>query len=135
MMYKSSPVLKSLTVLSCLAFYFNHISYLAVGRFDYAYNMKANIVTGKPTFFEFSAHWKCSSSHLFRSRYRHWISLDCLVLSCASHSSICKENVAIPSDGRCRITAGSQRFCTNFLDVRRSFSLAFGHCTINGHFL
>lgn len=28
-------------------FFINHFAYLSVGRFDYQYNMKANILTGK----------------------------------------------------------------------------------------
>lgn len=46
MLYKSSNLLKSLIVFSCGFFYINHLSYLAVGRFDYSYNMKANVATG-----------------------------------------------------------------------------------------
>uniref|UniRef100_A0A182M7J0 Post-GPI attachment to proteins factor 3 n=1 Tax=Anopheles culicifacies TaxID=139723 RepID=A0A182M7J0_9DIPT len=30
----------------CVLFFINHFSYLSIGRFDYSYNMKVNIVTG-----------------------------------------------------------------------------------------
>lgn len=46
MLRKSSTLLKSFLVFTCAFFYINHFSYLAVGRFDYSYNMKANVVTG-----------------------------------------------------------------------------------------
>lgn len=49
MLYKSSTWLKSLIVACCTFFYINHLSYLAVGRFDYSYNMKANVITGNVT--------------------------------------------------------------------------------------
>lgn len=38
--------MKILLTISSLMFFINHFAYLAVGRFDYNYNMKANIITG-----------------------------------------------------------------------------------------
>ncbi|KAL1399798.1 hypothetical protein pipiens_007947 [Culex pipiens pipiens] len=46
MIHRQSKYLKGLFSLACIVFFVNHFSYLSVGRFDYAYNMKANIVTG-----------------------------------------------------------------------------------------
>ncbi|XP_065074477.1 post-GPI attachment to proteins factor 3 [Ochlerotatus camptorhynchus] len=46
MIHRKSMYLKGLFSFVCIVFFINHFSYLSVGRFDYAYNMKANIVTG-----------------------------------------------------------------------------------------
>lgn len=37
---------KALVSLLSIGFFVNHFTYLSVGRFDYSYNMKANIITG-----------------------------------------------------------------------------------------
>ncbi|XP_053688104.1 post-GPI attachment to proteins factor 3 [Sabethes cyaneus] len=46
MIHRKTKYLRALFSVLCLVFFVNHFSYLSVGRFDYAYNMKANIVTG-----------------------------------------------------------------------------------------
>lgn len=46
MCYRWSMLVKSIFVLTCVFFFMNHFSYLIVGRFDYSYNMKANVITG-----------------------------------------------------------------------------------------
>ncbi|XP_031640517.1 post-GPI attachment to proteins factor 3 [Contarinia nasturtii] len=46
MVHWSKIWVKSLISLGSILFFLNHFSYLSVGRFDYQYNMKANILTG-----------------------------------------------------------------------------------------
>lgn len=51
MIHRRSHYLKGIFSLICIVFFVNHFSYLSIGRFDYAYNMKANIVTGESLFY------------------------------------------------------------------------------------
>lgn len=49
MLHWTSKKVKAFISLIVFVFFVNHFAYLSVGRFDYAYNMKANIVTGIAT--------------------------------------------------------------------------------------
>lgn len=44
--HKKSMTFKLIISLIALFYYLNHFAYLSAGRFDYSYNMKANIATG-----------------------------------------------------------------------------------------
>jgi hypothetical protein len=46
MIHRKSFWLKGFITAFFLLFFFNHFAYLSTGRFDYRYNMEANIVTG-----------------------------------------------------------------------------------------
>lgn len=47
MLHWTSSIVKTLISLGSFLFFINHFVYLSVGSFDYSYNMKANIITGK----------------------------------------------------------------------------------------
>jgi post-GPI attachment to proteins factor 3 len=47
LIHRKSKIVQSTVSLSCFIFFVNHFKYLIVGRFDYNYNMKANLVTGE----------------------------------------------------------------------------------------
>lgn len=47
MLHWTSGLVKGLISIVSFIFFVNHFAYLSVGRFDYQYNMKANILTGK----------------------------------------------------------------------------------------
>lgn len=46
MLHKSSNYTKAAVTLMGMFYFLKHFAYLSVGRFDYQYNMKANILTG-----------------------------------------------------------------------------------------
>ncbi|XP_035905914.1 post-GPI attachment to proteins factor 3 [Anopheles stephensi] len=46
MIHRTSVFVRGTFSFLCVLFFINHFSYLSIGRFDYTYNMKANIVTG-----------------------------------------------------------------------------------------
>lgn len=49
MLHWTSKKVKAFIGLIVFLFFVNHFAYLSMGRFDYAYNMKANVVTGIAT--------------------------------------------------------------------------------------
>lgn len=49
MLHWTSKKVKTVISLTLFIFFVNHFAYLSVGRFDYAYNMKANVLTGIAT--------------------------------------------------------------------------------------
>lgn len=46
MLHWTSALCKGFISLVGITFFINHFAYLSIGRFDYQYNMKANILTG-----------------------------------------------------------------------------------------
>lgn len=46
MLHWTPGFIKALISLVSAMFFVNHFAYLSVGRFDYQYNMKTNIITG-----------------------------------------------------------------------------------------
>lgn len=46
MCHNRSWVVRGLVTLFCLLFFVNHFVYLSVGKFNYAFNMKINVITG-----------------------------------------------------------------------------------------
>lgn len=47
MIHRTSGFIKAFISLASITFFVNHFAYLSDGRFDYQYNMKTNIITGK----------------------------------------------------------------------------------------
>lgn len=45
-MIHSKPIPKFLVSVASVIFFLNHFALLSVGKFDYGYNMKANVFTG-----------------------------------------------------------------------------------------
>lgn len=46
MIYNQSVFIKAAVIIVGVFYYLNHFAHLSVGKFDYANNMKANIITG-----------------------------------------------------------------------------------------
>lgn len=46
MMCRRSIILRAAVAIFCILFFINHFVYLSIGRFDYQFNMKMNIITG-----------------------------------------------------------------------------------------
>lgn len=67
MLHWSSGWVKAFISLVSAMFFINHFAYLSVGRFDYQYNMKANILTGKINQMNYMAIMTYLFIHLFHS--------------------------------------------------------------------
>lgn len=97
MLHWTSNKVKVLISLVSFVFFLNHFSYLAIGRFDYNYNMKANILTGE---FEFLQNIdeksiKCLFVISFRNSNRNWMGH--LVFIAAQKEVLFVENFIVSS--------------------------------------
>lgn len=75
MLHWTSGFIKSFISLVSIMFFINHFAYLSVGRFDYQYNMKANILTGIVIMLRFSSfrvYEKICCSQDFRDRKKYF---------------------------------------------------------------
>lgn len=45
-LHRRSNLVKTLVTILFTYYFLNHFAYLSIGKFDYSYNMKANIITG-----------------------------------------------------------------------------------------
>lgn len=109
-------------------FFINHFAYLSVGQFDYQYNMKANISTGRQYHFdvEFSAYFmNIVCVCVWHSRDSNWNWMGHLVYLPAEKASIFLENFAFPIFSSNIIAVGGEGFSATVLGIGCARFMAF----------
>lgn len=141
MLHWTPGFIKALISLVSAMFFVNHFAYLSVGRFDYQYNMKTNIITGMCYIHELideiekkeiPKDEKQMNQLIVISRHcnRRW--MDRLVFIATKKTAILLENNVVSNFGWNFTAVRGQRFSAIVLGSGCARFVAFIHRITNG---
>lgn len=121
-LHRSSKTIKASLSAICFVFFMQHSVYLYYGKFDYNYNMMANVFTGK-----FSTSFEMARRYFIWIFYRfsRWYWLADMVLYSEKKKTLYLEVFHIRFIGDVITYSRTQGFRSNILGFRRSFHMAF----------